>query len=60
MVQEEMKIKVISYLQLWSPFCSAERSHLCRFDKKCITITQRLEMHMGQHEITVNVIKFEL
>ena len=23
----------ISYLELWRPFCSAERNHLCNFDK---------------------------
>ena len=23
----------ISYLELWSPFCSAERNHLCNFGK---------------------------
>ena len=32
-VQEEMKIKVISYLQLWPPYCSAEWSHLCNFGR---------------------------
>ena len=28
-VQEEKSFKDISYLGLWPPFCSAERSHLC-------------------------------
>ena len=25
--------KGISYLELWQPFCSEERSHLCNFDR---------------------------
>ena len=33
MVQEEMQFKGISYLELWHPFCSAERNHLCNFCK---------------------------
>ena len=27
--------KDISYLDLWQPFCSAERNHLCNFGKRC-------------------------
>ena len=30
MVQEEIKI---SYLELWWPFCSAERNHFCNFGR---------------------------
>ena len=33
MVQEEMPFKGISYLELWLPFCSAERNHLCKFGR---------------------------
>ena len=32
-VQEEMPFKGISYLELWQPFCSAERNHLCNSDR---------------------------
>ena len=32
-VQEEMSFKVISYLELWRPFCYAERNHLCNFGR---------------------------
>ena len=28
-VQEEMSLKDISYLELWRPFCSAELKHIC-------------------------------
>ena len=28
-VQEEMPLKGISYLELWQPFCLSEWSHLC-------------------------------
>ena len=31
MVQADMSLKDISYLELWWPFCSAERNHLCNF-----------------------------
>ena len=27
-----MSYKVISYLELWWPFCSAGQNHLCNFD----------------------------
>ena len=33
MVQEEKLFKDISYLELWQPFCSAERNHLCNFGR---------------------------
>ena len=33
-VQEEMPFKVISYLELWWTFCSAECNHLCSFDRR--------------------------
>ena len=33
MVLEEMLFKGISYLELWQPFCSAERNHLCDFGR---------------------------
>ena len=29
MVQKEMSFKDISYLELWQPFSSADRKHLC-------------------------------
>ena len=35
MVQKEMLFKDICYLELWQPFCSAERNHLCNFGKGC-------------------------
>ena len=28
-----MALNDISYLELWSPFCSAERYHLCNFGR---------------------------
>ena len=28
-----MGFKDISYLELWQPFCSEERNHLCNFGK---------------------------
>ena len=28
-----MLFKGISYLELWQPFCSAERNHLCNFGR---------------------------
>ena len=28
-----MPFKGISYLELWLPFCSAERNHLCNFGR---------------------------
>ena len=28
-----MPFKGISYLELWQPFCSAERNHLCNFGR---------------------------
>ena len=30
---EEMSFKVISYLELWRPFCPTEWNHLCNFGK---------------------------
>ena len=33
-VQEEMPFKDISYLELWPPFCSEERNHLCNFSRE--------------------------
>ena len=32
-VQEEMSLKAISYLELWRPFCSVEQNHLCNFGR---------------------------
>ena len=32
-VQEEIKFINISYLELWWPFCSSERTHLCNFGR---------------------------
>ena len=29
-----MSFKDISYLELWQPFCSAERNHLCNFGRR--------------------------
>ena len=34
MVQEEMLLKGISYLEPWQPFCSAELMHLCNFGRR--------------------------
>ena len=28
-----MPLKGISYLELWQPFCSVERNHLCNFGR---------------------------
>ena len=28
-----MPLKDISYLELWKPFCSVERKHLCNFGR---------------------------
>ena len=33
MVQEKL-LKDISYLELWQPFCSAERNHSCNFGRE--------------------------
>ena len=33
-VQEEMSLKDMSYLELWQPLCSAERNHLGNFDRR--------------------------
>ena len=33
MVQEEMSLKDISYLELWQPICSVEWNHLCNLDR---------------------------
>ena len=30
---QEMSFKDISYLELWQPFCSVERNHLCNFGR---------------------------
>ena len=32
-VQEETPFKDISSLELWQPFCSAERNHVCNFGR---------------------------
>ena len=31
----EMSFNIISDLELWGPFCSAERNHLCNFSRGC-------------------------
>ena len=33
-VVQEMWFKDISYLELWRPFCSVERNHLCYFGRE--------------------------
>ena len=33
MVLKEVLFKDISYLELWPPFCSAERNHFCNFGR---------------------------
>ena len=33
-VQEEMSLKDISYLELWQPLCSAEQNHLSNFSRR--------------------------
>ena len=33
MIQKEMLLKDISYLELWQHFCSAECYHLCKFGR---------------------------
>ena len=42
-----MSFKDISYLELWRPFCSAERNHLCKSDR-------------GYHEEQLCEINFNL
>ena len=37
-VKEEMPFKDNSHLEVWQPFCSAERKHLCNFDRQCYEI----------------------
>ena len=32
-VVQDMSFKNISYLELWRPFCSAEKNHLCNLGK---------------------------
>ena len=32
-VREEMSFNDISYLELWWPFCSVERKHLCHLSR---------------------------
>ena len=32
-IQEETLLKDISYPELWKPFCSVERKHLCNFGR---------------------------
>ena len=32
-VVQEMSFKDISYLELWQPFCNAERNYLCNFGR---------------------------
>ena len=32
-VQEKISFKDIPYLELWHPFCSGERNHLCNFGR---------------------------
>ena len=32
-VQKEIRLKGISYLDIWQPFCSAECNHLCNFGR---------------------------
>ena len=32
-VSEDLLFKDISYLELWRPFCSAERNDLCNFGR---------------------------
>ena len=33
-----MLFKGISYLELWQPFCSVRRNHLCNFGKGCYEV----------------------
>ena len=33
-VQEEMRLKDILYLELWRPFCSVQQIRLCNFDRR--------------------------
>ena len=32
-VQEEMSLKDISYLELWQPLCLVEQNHVCNFGR---------------------------
>ena len=34
MVQEDMSLKDMSYLELWQPLCSVELNHLCNFGRR--------------------------
>ena len=33
-IRDAKPFKCISYLELWQPFCSAERNHLCNFGRE--------------------------
>ena len=33
-VQEEMSLKDISYLEVWQPPCSVEQKHFCNFGRR--------------------------
>ena len=34
MAQKEMSLKDISYLELWQPLCSVDRTNLCNFNRR--------------------------
>ena len=34
MARKEMLLEDISYLELWQPLCSADRNHLCNFNRR--------------------------
>ena len=49
MVQKEMLFKIISYLELWQPFCSVERNQLCNFGRRyCEEQFCEIILNLGQ------------
>ena len=48
-VQEKMLFKGISYLELWQPFCSAERNYLCNFGRGYLEVQfHEIILNLGQ------------
>ena len=43
-----MWFKGISYLELWQPFCSAERNHLCNLVEGIMRNIREIILNLGQ------------
>ena len=52
-----MPFKCISYLELWQPFCSPERNHLCNFGRRYLE-EQFCEiiLNLGQSVVQVEML----